>query len=322
MFTKFSTIESGVKPFLVAHPEYRFFVGLERQNRARTFYVYLDAPSFVSDFAASRGTYHEYVVPASPVKLYFDVDDKRKRDGWEDLLLKIKSCVAGALGRDPEMCVLDASIESKFSAHLVFPDVGFDCATSLSVFARTVHTQLDRDDRVDMQVYTESSLVYKSLRVPYCASYGKTNVLRPRGGPHDFDLAWFLKTLVTHDVPTDVISLAVPDRMYTPQEFEEDVDPAHARALSNVERFIRISWCLSHVDTKQRLNAKTGVWVWHVRPGLWCPIKKRRHAHNNTMIRGTLVGGSYVKLETFCLDEQCRQWTENRDHDWTRIALA
>lgn len=283
--------------------------------------MYPDAPSFVSDFQAGKGTYHEYVDPTKPVKLYFDVDDKLKRKEWEELLQRIKSCVASGIGREPEMCIGDANTESKFSTHLIFPDVGFDCAASLSVFVHTVHTQLDKDERIDMQVYTESKSVYKSLRVPYCASYGKTNVLLPRGGPQQFDRTWFLKMLVTHDVPTDnLISLAIPGRVYTPQEFEEDVDPAHARALGNIERVIRKVWCLSHVDTKQHLNAKTGVWVWHVRPGMWCPIKKRRHAHNNTMIRGTIVGGVYVKLETFCLDEQCRQWTENRDHDWTTIA--
>lgn len=296
---------------------------LERKNRGRTFYLYPDAPSFIDDVRGTihQNTWHEYMLPDRPVKMYFDLDDKDKTPGWDDLIERLKGCIVNGLGYTPEFLMEDASSESKHSMHLKCPDAWFDRPASLSVFARTVHTQLDRDKRIDMHVYTESSTACKCLRMMYCPSYGKTNILKPRGGPAEFNVEWFMRSMLTQGECVNPIRLAIPDRVYTPHEFEEDVDPVHARALDNIERVIRTTWCLSHVDSKQRLDARTGVWVWHVRPGLWCPIKKRRHAHNNAMIRGTLVGEAYVKLETFCLDDECRQWTENRDHDWTRIAF-
>lgn len=326
MRTRLNTIEGGVRPFLVAHPENRFVVGQERAARGRSFWVYPDARSFVPDFVAEGKTWHEYVVPDRPVKLYFDLDDKRKREGWSELEMAVSNCVTNALGRSPEMRVWEAHTEEKFSAHFVFPDVWFDCAASLSVFVKTIHAQLDRDDRMDVQVYTESATVFKSMRVPYCASYGKTNTLRPRGGPAEFDESWFLESLITHPhdgVPDEgqLLRFAVPDAVVA-RDIQEDEDPVRMLALEKIERFIRVWWSLDKIELKQRLDAETGRWVWHVRPGLWCPIKKRRHLNNNTMIWGRMTCDSLVTLETFCLDGDCRHWTENRDFDWSAIAFG
>lgn len=321
---RFHSIGAEVRPFLIAHPEFRLFVGLEKSTSGgRTFFVYTDGRSFVK---TEEGTWHEYVIPDRPVKLYFDVEDKKKREGWDELIQNIHNAVCNALGRTPEMRVWEAHTEFKHSCHVVFPDVWFDGAASLAVFVKSIiHVQLDRDDRVDTQVYSESPTVYKSLRMPYCPSFGKTNVLKPKGGPQEFDTEWFLESLVTQgEIPDESLLLKydVPAREGTAFVPDEDTDPRHLQALENIESWIKLYWCIDKVELKQKLDANTGKWLWHVRPGLWCPIKKRRHLKNNTMVRGTLYLDRFVKLETYCLDEQCRQWIENRDYDWSAIAYV
>lgn len=322
---RFGSIGGEVGPFLVAHPEHRLFVGLERvAGGGRAFFVFSDGRAFVDEFRRARGTWHEYVIPDRPVKLFFDLDDRKKREGWEELLRSVHNCVANALGREPEMRVWEAHTAAKLSCHLVFPDVWFDCAASLAVFAKDVHARLGRDDRIDTQVYTESPAVFKSLRAPYAASPGRDNHLRPRGGPAEFDADWFVESLVTQGEVPDaslLLKFEAPPREGSAFVPDEDTDPARLAALARVEAWLRLYLCADKVVLKQKLDAGTGRWLWHVTPGLWCPFKRRRHLKNNTMVRGTMTLDRFVRLETYCLDEQCCRWVENRDYDWGAIAF-
>lgn len=315
----FYAIEREVEPFMKSHPEFRFMVGKESLTRSsRTFYVCLSSASFVAH--RDVGTWHEYVVPDRPVKLFLDVDDKKGRDGWDELLQETHRAVRDLIGRECDVRIWEAHTPEKKSAHVVFPYVWFENAASLYEFMQTLHVALRKDDRVDMQVYSRTA--YKSLRVPYCSSVGKDNPLVPRGGPPEFDFSRFTESLITQGEVVNAmrIEASIPARV----DFAElDEDPDKIAAMSRIAAWIQEFWSVQKLEVKHPLDRRTGRWVWHARPGIWCPIKRRRHARNNCMIRGTMVLFPYlVRMETYCLDADCRQWIENREVDWNAVAFA
>ncbi len=324
---KFSTIDAGVRPFISAHPEFEFFVGLERQNGSRTFFLYPDAQQFISDMLMNLlACWHEYVFPDRRVKLYFDVDDKRTREGWDELIENIVQCVTNVVGERPRHVEWMGHTPDKLSAHLIFPTVGFPNAAALCAFVKKVHVQLGRDDRIDTQVYTESPTVFKSLRAPYCAKYGRTNALTPKGGPQEFDAAWFLESLVTNireGAPMTMLNFESPERALSPREdVDEDTDPVRLRALQHIRDVFVQYLCVDKIEVKQKLDARTGRWLWRVTPGMWCPIKKTRHRSNAMMVRGSLYFNRLAKIESYCLDEKCKQWIETKNMKyWSKVAF-
>lgn len=302
----------------------KIMLGFEKNdNRSRVFWLVDDMDTFIDRFKTDESRYwHEYVLPYRPVKLYFDLDDRSRAAGWEDLIQRVIRTVETEINRGTLVCRRwDADTNIKHSCHLVFPEVWFDCPASLCIFAKQIYFHINRDPRMDINVYTMNNS-FKSLRTPYSSSFKKNNPLVPHEGSREFDQGLFLESLLTYGSPIDAISITKANEKAGDYGISvSDEDPEKIEAMERIKSWIMKFWGVTKIYVRSELDKNTQVWVWLMSPSIYCPIQQKRHVSNNSMMRGKFVGKEVCTIETICLDTECGEWIVNLDFDWSKIAF-
>jgi hypothetical protein len=301
-------------------------VGYEKAESGARKYFTMPSYEVLCDVMMNKPRYwHEYVFPTKPVKVYADLDDKSKRPDWdaflERFIAKVKEMLSTTHPEEKEIVrVWHAHTEEKFSAHVIWPEVWFEPAR-LAAFMRHAYDELGRDARLDLGPYTTNEAAIKSFRMPYCCKRGKNVplLLAPELKP-EFDRALFLESLLQHGTPTKVITAEAPVMLFAEPSSRVDDDPTRNLAVDAIEQWIRAFWGVKSIAKLKPLQ-EDGTWAWRLRPGVWCEMQQRKHASNETMLRGRLIANALVEVELMCLDPQCMRWVVYRNDNFGKIAF-
>jgi hypothetical protein len=296
-------------------------LGYEKsESGARKYYTMPSFQALCDVMQTPKPRYwHEYAFPDKPLKLFVDVDDKSKREDWDAFLTKLQAHVAEMVEHALPPRVWTAHTPDKLSAHLIWPDVWFDRPATLAAFAKRLYERLERDPRMDLAPYSAND-VFKSLRTPYSCKRGKDGyplLLEPHRNPA-FDPALLLESLLTHGEPSRVITGDAPLMQFPTAK--PDAAPHRLQALDRIAAWIQTFWGVRRIATCKPLQ-EDGTWVWRLNPGVWCEVQQRKHASNETMLRGKLVADALVRVELYCLDPQCCKWVVCNRCKWNKIAF-
>lgn len=292
---------------------------------AKTFFLCRDSADFLLLMKRKSKMYwHEYLVPNRPVKLFVDLDDKRMLPGWDDFVRGVRDNVDALLETKPAPPhVWTAHTATKYSTHLIWSDVWFDCTATLRAFILDLDERMRRDERLDTSVVSATG--YKSMRVPYSSKMHMNNPLVPLDGPCEFNAERMLESMLT-------VGRLPDSRLLTSVEFPcveharrvraigtVDESPIRKEALDRLESWIKRHWGVKKIKATSDLNADTGEWIWYLTPGVWCPRARRMHASNNMYLRGRMSLDCLVQIETLCLDPGCGGYCVNSEIEWGKM---